>query len=261
MDTQVGQILDTLKESGAADDTVVLFTSEQGSQFPGCKWTNWDTGLHTALVAKWPGQIEADIRTDAIVQYADVLPTLIEIAGGNPASTGNVLDGTSFQAVLRGEADTHRKYAYGIHNNIPEGPSYPIRSISNGDVRYIRNLRPNEIYIEKHLMGMRGNGRLNNPYWATWVRDAWNNRRTYDLVKRYTRRPPEQLYVTADDPYELNDLAGDPSHAAVSEELSRELDRWMSSQGDPGAPVDTHDAIEAAKDQQHQFSPNALSVD
>ena len=50
MDGQVGEILQTLEKIGQAKDTLVLFTSEQGSQFPGCKWTNWDTGLHTALI-------------------------------------------------------------------------------------------------------------------------------------------------------------------------------------------------------------------
>ncbi len=59
MDGQVGEILDTLQQSGRDDDTLVLFTSEQGSQFPGCKWTNWDTGVHTALIARWPGRIKS----------------------------------------------------------------------------------------------------------------------------------------------------------------------------------------------------------
>ncbi len=44
MDSQVGDILSVLESSGKTDDTLVLFTSEQGAQFPGCKWTNWDTG-------------------------------------------------------------------------------------------------------------------------------------------------------------------------------------------------------------------------
>ncbi|HSG68980.1 MAG TPA: sulfatase, partial [Planctomycetaceae bacterium] len=88
MDSQVGELLQTLNESGQSDDTLVLFSSEQGSQFPGCKWTNWDTGLHTALVARWPGVVPEGQRTDALVQYADVLPTLIELAGGDPASGG-----------------------------------------------------------------------------------------------------------------------------------------------------------------------------
>ncbi len=57
--------------AGKRDSTLVLFTSEQGSQFPGNKWTCWDTGLHTGLVARWPGKITAGRRTAANVQYAD----------------------------------------------------------------------------------------------------------------------------------------------------------------------------------------------
>ena len=45
--------------------TFVLFTSEQGGQFPGNKWTCYDAGLHTALVARWPGRVPAGKRTAA----------------------------------------------------------------------------------------------------------------------------------------------------------------------------------------------------
>jgi N-sulfoglucosamine sulfohydrolase len=251
MDRQVGEILDVLEQSGRADNTLVLFTSEQGSQFPGCKWTNWDTGLHTALIARWPGKIAPAKRTDALVQYTDILPTLVDAAGGD--ASGHDYDGTSFLPVLLGKKSSHRKYVYGMHNNIPEGPAFPIRTISDGQYRYIRNLRPDEIYIEKHLMGWSGKGELNNPYWATWVGQAWANRHTYDLVKRYTRRPPEQLYHTAKDPYEMTDLAGDPAASGVKNRLSAELDRWMDSQGDPGAPQDTKEALEAARRGEHLY--------
>ena len=127
-------------------------------------------------------------RTDALVQYADVLPTLLELAGGNPAASGLALDGTSFAAVLRGEAQTHRTWVYGAHNNIPEGPAYPVRTVTDGQWRYIRNLTPGELYIEKHLMGIQGGGALNNPYWPTWIATAWDNPDTYRLVKRYMQR-------------------------------------------------------------------------
>ena len=98
MDGQVGEILTALESTGKARDTLVLFTSEQGSQFPGCKWTNWNTGLHTALVAHWPGRTPVGKRTDALVQYADILPTLLTAAGGNPKR--HDYDGTSFLSVL-----------------------------------------------------------------------------------------------------------------------------------------------------------------
>ena len=253
MDSQVGEILAALDASGLSGGTLVLFTSEQGSQFPGCKWTNWDTGLHTALVARWPGRIAAGTRTDAMVQYADVLPTLLEAGGGDP--TANVFDGSSFLAVLLGKKSDHRQYAYGIHNNIPEGPAYPIRSVFDGQYRYIRNLASEEIYIEKHLMGVQGDGALNNPYWGTWVGEAWDNPQIYKLVKRYVRRPGEQLYDTANDPYELTNIAEVRERADLKAELSAELDRWMKSQGDPGIPEDTQKAIQAARQGKHLYFP------
>ena len=250
MDSQVGQILDTLDASGMADNTIVLFTSEQGSQFPGCKWTNWNTGLHTALVASCPGRIPVGVRTDAIVQYADIAPTLVELAGGTPSAG---FDGASFAAVLQGRSHVHRQFAYGIHNNLPEGPRYPIRSITDGKWRYIRNLLPGELYIEKHLMG---GGRLNNPYWATWVgADPIRQPEVYERVKRYMRRPAEQLYLTAEDPYELRNLAADPVYHTPKSRLSAALDAWMTSQSDPGPPVDTVKALQSARRGKHLHGP------
>lgn len=164
-------------------------------------------------------------------------------------------DGTSFLSVLLGKASRHRQYVYGMHNNIPEGPAYPVRTVSDGQYRYIRNLSPKEIYIEKHLMGWSGQGELNNPYWATWIRDAWNDAKTYDLVKRYMHRPPEQLYHTSKDPYELNNIADDPAACNIKARLSAELDRWMKEQGDPGALMDTREAIQAARRGEHIYGP------
>ena len=253
MDGQVGEILSVVEDSGLASETLVFFTSEQGSQFPGNKWTNWDTGLHTALIARWPGRISAGKRTAAMVQYADVLPTLIDTANGNASSER--FDGTSFLPVLLGNKTTHRQYVFGAHNNIPEGPSYPIRTIFDGEYRYIRNLKPDEIYIEKHLMGVNGKGRLNNPYWATWVWDAWANPHTYNLVKRYTHRPPEQLFHTSQDRYEMNNRAAEQSVAHIKGRLSKKLEQWLAAQGDPGAPQDTHEAIHAAREGEHLFFP------
>lgn len=244
MDGQVGEILKVLEESGQADDTLVLFTSEQGSQFPGSKWTNWDTGLHTGLIARWPGTISPGQRTDAMVHYADVLPTLLDIA--NPFGQEGDFDGSSFLSVLTDAKTTHRKFVYGMHNNVPEGPPYPIRSVSDGTHHYIRNLLPDEIYIEKHLIQQRDNG-----YWITWMGEAWKNPRTYDLVKRFTHRPVEELYNTPNDPFEMTNIVNESNNADIKSRLSAELDRWMKEQGDPGAAMDTHEAHQAAKKGQH----------
>ncbi|MEM6916914.1 MAG: sulfatase [Verrucomicrobiota bacterium] len=248
MDEQIGEILATLEESGKKEETLVIFTSEQGSQFPGCKWTNWNTGVHTAFVAAWPGVIAEGGRTDALIQYADVAPTFVDLAGGTAEPQ---VDGTSFATVLRGESTTHRDFAYGIHNNLPEGPRYPIRSVTDGKFRFIRNLMPQRLYIEKHLMG---GGRLNNPYWATWMGDEpMKEPSAYRMIERYMRRPAEQLYHSLEDSYELENLAEDEGYAEVKARLRSALDAWMAKEGDPGAKVDTIEALSAARKGKHLF--------
>ena len=253
MDSQVGDILKTLKESGKEKDTLVMFTSEQGSQFPGSKWTNWNTGLHTAFIASWPGKIEAGRRTDALIQYADVLPTLLDLAGSKGKQK---FDGNSFKDVLIKGKQEHREFAYGSHNNIPEGPAYPIRSITNGKFRYIKNLTSKATYMEKHLMGIRGDGKLNNKYWGTWIWDAHSNPETLKLVERYINRPTEELYLTLDDPYEMNNLADNPEYEKVKLELKSELEEWLKESGDPGIAQDTFEAKNAASRGKHIYKPN-----
>jgi N-sulfoglucosamine sulfohydrolase len=249
MDGQVGEILSTLKATGKEEDTLVLFSSEQGSQFPGCKWTTWDTGLHTALITRWPGRVVEGKRTDALVQYADILPTLLTLSGGEVSG----FDGRSFDKVLLGQTDEHRKYTYGMHNNFPEGPPYPTRTVFDGEYRYVLNLTPDELFIEKHLMGLKGKAVLNNPYWSTWVRDSWNNPKIYQLVKRYQSRPPEALYHTSLDRYEMNNLVGNRKLNVKKEKLKRILSQWMTEQGDPGIRLDTVEAFDAAKKGIHLF--------
>ncbi len=245
MDQHVGRTLKALEETGRSDNTIVIFTSEQGSQFPGNKWTNWNTGVHTAFIVRWPGQTQAGRRTDALIQYADVLPTLIEAAGGD-AKPGS-LDGASFLSVLRGQSERHREYAYFMHNNIPEGPPYPTRSVTDGTYHYVRNLLPDALYIEKHMMGQL----QWHAYWPTWVFETTFNSRTNELVKRFMRRPAEQLYRIDDDPYEMTNLAGSEEHAEAQKRLSAELDRWMQEQGDPGAAIDTQRQWKAAREGKH----------
>lgn len=232
LDKKIGDILDTLQASGQADNTLVIFSSEQGSQFPGCKWTNYDTGVHTGFVVRWPGNVAPNTRTDALIQYADVLPTLIEAAGGR-VEAGR-FDGTSFLDVVLDKKQSHRQYVYAMHNNVPEGSRYPIRAVRDGRYSYIRNLLSDEIHIQKYVMGVP-----HTHYWQSWMKAAGERDRAYKLVSRYMKRPPEELYDLQQDPWELNNLAADPKYADVKKRLSAELDRWMKDQKDPGADLDT----------------------
>jgi len=237
LDRQVGDILASLEESGRAADTLVVFCSEQGWQFAGAKWTNWDLGLHTALVARWPGRIAPGSVTDALVQLADVVPTFVEAAGGDPSAAQ--FDGTSFLDVLLDEKPEHRRYVYGMHNNVPEGPPYPIRTIRTREFRYIMNLTPDAQYVEKHIeMPDR------SEWWVSWKEAARTDPHASRMMDRFYYRPAEELYRTNDDPFELANLADEAELATTKAELRGELIRWMDEQRDTGISMDTEESLQ-----------------
>ena len=231
LDQQLGDILDTLEASGKADNTIVIFSSEQGAQFPFCKWTNYNCGVHTAFVVRWPGHVTPGTKTDAMIQYVDVAPTLVEIAGGTPAQN-NKLDGSSFLAVLNGKTDKHREFTYAMHNNVPEGSPYPIRSVCDGKYRYIRNLTPDAMHIQKYSMGVP-----HTSYWPSWMLASGNRKPAYEKVMKYMIRPAEELYDVTDE-YSMHNLADDEGYEEIKNKLSKELDKWMINQHDPGAAMD-----------------------
>ncbi|MEE4116855.1 MAG: sulfatase, partial [Marinilabiliaceae bacterium] len=122
-DSLLGKCMQMLDEAGKSANTIVIFTSEQGSSFPFAKWTCYDLGLKTSFIIKWPGNIKAGTRNNALTQYVDLVPTLLEAAGKDPldintgiadSDGGNGFDGRSFLEVLKGASSKHREYVFGI---------------------------------------------------------------------------------------------------------------------------------------------------
>lgn len=232
LDRQVGDVLQLLDEHGLSENTLVMFSSEQGWQFAGGKWNCWNLSLHTGLIARWPGRIKPGSETDAMVQICDVLPTLIEAAGGTPDNSH--FDGRSFLPVLEGKAKEHRQLVFGMHNNVPEGKPYPIRTVFDGTHRYIQNLTPEADYMGRYI---------NFTFPSAWFQSLEEAERDGDaqaakVLERFRKRPEEELYKSMDDPYEMNNLAGNPEYGALKKRLRGELEEWMMEQGDPGAEVD-----------------------
>ena len=142
LDTDVGRIDALLKKYGLDDDTIFIFTSEQGHQFPFAKWTCYDAGLQTAFIVRWKGVTQPGTTTDALCEYVDVTPTLVEIASG---AVPKGLDGKSFRKVIEGRKSRHKQYVFGIQTSrgILNGPDhYGIRSVRDERYLYIRNLTP-----------------------------------------------------------------------------------------------------------------------
>ena len=231
-DREVGECMRLVRRSGQEDNTLFIYTSEQGAQFPHCKWTCYDLGLRTAFIARWPGRIKPGSVTDAMVQYVDVTPTLVDAAGGRPI---NGLDGRSFLPVLIGESSTHNEVVYGVHTTrgiIAGSECYPIRSIRTRTHKYVVNLNADStfhnILIERDAEN----------YWGSWVAKAKTDPHAAKLVSMYQHRPPEEFYDIVKDPYELNNLAGDPQHRSMMDSLRKRLEMWMKEQGDMGVETE-----------------------
>jgi len=227
-DREVGEAMKLVDASGRADDTLFIYTSEQGAQIPHGKWTCYDVGLRTALVVRWPRRVKAGSVARAMVQYVDVVPTLVEAAGGKvPAG----LDGRSFLPVLLGKTDKHNKYVYGVHTTrgiISGSQCYPVRSVRSETFKYIRNLNHKTTFRNTLIVSDKAN------YWRSWVAAAKTDKTIAKLVSMYQTRPAEELYDILKDPYELTNLADRAEHAQVKAALSRKLDEWMAQQGDKG---------------------------
>lgn len=225
LDQQVGDAIQILKDKDLLRNTLVIFISEQGTQFAGAKWTNWNAGVKSAMIASWKGVTQPGTETSAIIQYEDILPTFIDVAGGKAP---DVIDGKSFVGVLQGKAKTHHKYAYHVHNNVPEGPAYPIRSISDGKYRLIWNLTPEATYLEKHVE--------KNEWYLSWK--AADTEQAHKILNRWQHRPEFELYDITKDPYEFNNLADKAAYKQKKAELIQELKKWMEQQKDTGADKD-----------------------
>ena len=115
MDRDVGRIIKLLKELGIDDNTIVFFCSDNGAAkkpksweelFDSCgplrghKGNMYEGGIRTPMVVRWPGKVPAGDVSDAVWYYADVLPTLAEVAGAKPP---NNIDGVSVVPTLLGK--------------------------------------------------------------------------------------------------------------------------------------------------------------
>ena len=224
-DGQVGQCLALLDKHGLAQNTLVIVVSEQGSSFPFGKWTCYDTGLQSAFIARWPGKIEPGVVSHAMIEYVDVLPTYVELAGGKPDA---VLDGKSLAPVLLGKTDSHKKYVFGemtTRGIINCSDYFGIRSVRSERFKYIWNFTP-QIKFQ--------NACTRSGIFQSWREKAAADAGAAEKVRRYEHRPGEELYDVTSDPYEWQNLAGDPKYAKIKQELRTELLAWMQSQGDKG---------------------------
>ena len=225
-DDEVGKLVNLIDKYELKENTLIMVVSEQGNAFPFAKWTCYDSGLQAGMIVRWPGKIKANSIANAMVEYVDITPTFIDIAGGKAISP---LDGKSFKKVLSGETDKHKEHVYGIMTTrgIINGPeAYAIRSVRGERFKLIINLNHENKFT---------NACTTSKLFLSMQDKAKNGDKTAQkLVKAYQKRPAIELYDIQKDPLEMNNIADNPEYTETIKTLQAKLTSWMDDQGDKG---------------------------
>lgn len=227
MDRNFGQLMASLKARGLDDNTIVIFTSDQGPQWAFGKWSLYDYGIKAPLIIRWPGKVIAGQRTNALVSHTDILPTLLDAAGGKLKER---LDGSSFTKVLKGKKDDFRSYAHASHTGDHQMNRSPSRMVRTKDFKYILNLAP-EIEYNTH-MNKATDHDGGREYWPSWVARAKTDKHAASVLKMYHHHPAEELYDMRADPWEMNNLAKDARYLKTLNKLRKEMRSWRKQQDD-----------------------------
>ncbi|WP_336854098.1 sulfatase [Sinomonas albida] len=206
IDDGVGRLLEYLDAQGLAEDTIVAYSSDQGFFLGDHGWFDkrlmFEQSLQMPLLLRWPAEIPAGSRWDAIVTNADFAATFLDLCGLDPASALPTSQGRSFRPILRGEtpADWPESmyYRYWEHrdpsHHVPA--HYGVRARTNKLIHYYGD-----------GLGVPGSSPERDV-------EEWE---LFDLEK---------------DPHELRNVIADPAYAPVLAELRDELARLQEFYGD-----------------------------
>ena len=218
LDKQVGAAMDMLDEMKLTENTILIFLSEHGMAMPNGKWSLYDFGCRALCLARWPGKIKAGATTDKVAMYCDILPTVVDIAGGKVPTD---IDGHSLKDLLLGDPSTHKR----SHALMFGDGCLLQRAIRTREYKLIWTPFPEKRYYEKHIM--RERGKMFHQAWLEWVKKAETDPDAKVKVDHVVRHPEFELYDVTKDPFEVNNLANDPQHSGTVQELFEELKKSL----------------------------------
>ena len=221
MDSYIGQVLGELDAQGVADNTFIVFMSDNGRPFPRAKTTLYDSGIRTPFIVRYPKHVKPGTTTDSIVSSVDLTPTILELAGADPLPTQQ---GKSFVGVLATPSVAHREYAFAEHNW--HDFSARERSARSANFLYIRN--------DYHdLPGTPPADAVRSPTYQAMIAAHKRGELPPEQQGTFiTPRPAEELYDVRTDPFQLNNLADTPEHAATLTQHRAALDAWSRETND-----------------------------
>jgi len=219
-DLTFGMVLDALRDTGRADDTVVLFLSDHGMSFPFAKATVYRNGTWSPVLLKYPGMGQPQEREE-LVSSVDIMPSLLELLGVEPP-TG--MDGRSWVSLLKGRVQPDRDLVVTHVNTISSGKSFAQRCARTRDRALIYHAwAGGETPFRVEAMSGLTFAAMNKSG------DPGIKARIRQLVAGETL----MLFDTSADPSERRNLIREPALAGEAGELSRRLLDHMRKTEDP----------------------------
>ena len=227
MDTLAGNILTELEESGLADSTIVIFYGDHGGILGRSKRFMYQTGLRVPMIVRVPDLYKhlapgrKGSRTDRMVSFIDLAPTLLNVAGipipeymqGNAFLGQDQPDDSPYVHTFRGRMDERYDFCRGTFNE---------------DFHYIINYMPHRIYAQ-HVEYL-----WKAPSMRAWEKAYLNGECNPEQSRFFETKPFEELYDRAADPWEVNNLADDPAYSDELEELREATLDWQLTIRDAG---------------------------
>lgn len=243
MDEQVGAWLDRLEAEDRGRKTVVIFTSDHGDGLPRAKRWLYDSGLRVPLIVRWPDRRDAGTVNSELVSLVDLAPTLLALAGVSApehydgrvfldpgGEIGNSIGRSADQGgVASFQREPEPRYVFAARGRIDESPDQ-VRAVRDRRFKYVRHAQPGQPYVldvgfrdampmMQEMHAMAAAGELEGAP-ALWFR---------------ARRDAEELFDTEADPFEVNNLVGQPAFEAKHQELAAALDAFWQTATDLGA--------------------------
>ena len=127
IDKITGNIVKALKENGLRENTLIVWTTDngttsrmtgtlKGTPVKGRKGKTSEAGINAPFIVSWPKQIKGGLVSDALIDFTDVLPTFLDLAGRplDGRYAGQDIHGYSFAKLLKGELDSPRKWIFSM---------------------------------------------------------------------------------------------------------------------------------------------------
>jgi len=242
-DQTVGAVVGALRESGRADETLIVITTDHAMPFPGAKASSFDSGHHCPLIVIDPGQAHRGVHNQALMNWVDFCPTFLDWCGVEHPDGPDILPGRSLLPILSdtGEApgDGQWEETYYSHCFHEVTNYYPYRALRGRRYKYVRNLAhqlttplPSDLFRSRTWTAVREEGV-----------DTLGERPRAG----FEQQDRESLFDMRDDPNETRNLIDDSAYAAIAEEMRQKVmafriataDPWLEQsfqEGEPGAP-------------------------